>query len=506
MIKKIILAAALLLPGAAMAQQMSDITLAILEAYQKTLDENPEDFDTYYQRAVAYYQLSQYDKALQDLKAAIKHTPSKNADMLTREYSLRADVYQQMGDLNQALTAVDKALTISPKSYADLYKKGNLLLELGRNEEALASYRQMLSVKTHSQEGFFGMAQAEARMGNKAKAEEYMREARKSDQTSPLTYARLGDVYRDLDDKSTAVVSYLSCITMGGDMARPVGEIVKIAETDYNAYRQGMQYALEQTKESPMLTYIDARISAQAGAYKDAEKSLLKVMAQPDGRDASNLTEMARINLALGELNSALTFIKEALQIEPSSERNILKSQIELAAGNASESLLSASRAYNPAKSEIAPLLAMAKANIALNDAAAALESLNEAAMIDAENSETFLLRAYVNGNMLKNNKAETGDYQRAANGNAAQFPEIAYKAIAMYKAGNKEQADSYMKQSLADAGKTNNALLGAAIYYSQIGEITKASDFLAALKSRGYQNKYLMEIDKTPFLSIKNE
>ena len=82
---------ALCIAASASAQQINPITRAMLNGYTEILKSNPKDYQTLYERAAQYYQISQYDNALNDLTKAIEYTPAKDKDMRLSEFSLLAD-------------------------------------------------------------------------------------------------------------------------------------------------------------------------------------------------------------------------------------------------------------------------------------------------------------------------------------------------------------------------------------------------------------------------------
>lgn len=122
-IKHIFAISALAVASVAAAQQINPITKAVLDGYDLTLKENPKDYETLYQRAAQYYNLSMYDNALTDIAKAIDCTPEKDSEMRQREFSLMADIDIELKEYSKALAAIEKALEINPDSYGDLYKK-----------------------------------------------------------------------------------------------------------------------------------------------------------------------------------------------------------------------------------------------------------------------------------------------------------------------------------------------------------------------------------------------
>ncbi len=130
------------------AQQINPITRAMLNGYNEILKENPKDYNTLYERAAQYYSISQYDNALNDLTKALEFTPVKDKDLRLRELTLLADAATETSNYELALKAINDALQIQPDNYANLYKKGNILLYLNQPQDAYRVFASMQSLKS----------------------------------------------------------------------------------------------------------------------------------------------------------------------------------------------------------------------------------------------------------------------------------------------------------------------------------------------------------------------
>ena len=51
------------------------ISKAIMRVYEQQLEEDPQDYETYFKRAIEYYNHNQYAKALSDIDNALKYIP-----------------------------------------------------------------------------------------------------------------------------------------------------------------------------------------------------------------------------------------------------------------------------------------------------------------------------------------------------------------------------------------------------------------------------------------------
>lgn len=502
-LKTFLIVAALMGAMPVAAQQMSELTKAMFKAYEQALELDPQDYITYYRRAVEYFRLGEYERSEIDLADAMKYTPAKEADLMAHEYALQAEIFRAKGEYNQALTAIDKALTIDPKSYANLYMKGNIYLEMKEGEDAYRTFKQMLTLRSRSQEAFFGMARACVMTGNLDEARSLVEEAKNVDSSSALTYCRLGDINRDMGENDKATLNYITAVSLGKDIQRPIAALEDIALTDYDAYDRGFDYAIAQSGSAgESLAYIRGIVSSNTGHYQDAYEVLKGIADKSNDLSAAFLTRLAQSCLYLDKLPEARSYADRALSIDPIAEAYLVKSAIELADNQPANAILFASKAYLPADPDTESLIAQAKGYIAKNSPAEAITALNEAILIDGECLPALLLRAYTKEYLQNDKSGAKSDLERASNIDAKYFPEIAYKAMAQTLSGKTLDGESTIDAALK-RDSSADAYAGAAIYYAQTGNKEKAEEYRDKALDAGCENVFLLKSDKTPYLSF---
>lgn len=489
------------LPG--VAQRINPITKAVLDGYTEIIRENPKDYETLYQRAVQYYNLSLYDQALADAEAALRYTPEKNNAILReQEYSLLSDIYIQQKQYEKAFDAVSKALALEPDSYANTYKLGNVCLYLNKPEEAYAAFKTMQRMKSRSQEAFFGMARASIMLGNKSEAESLMKEAENADPSNYLTYCRLGDLCRELGEPEKAATNYLAAYSMANDPRRPLESLVDLSRKSPDAVNRALDYAISRSDSKLPLYYMKASLSLESGNYRDAENAAQALLKLPDGLDASVYRMLALSQHAQQRHEEAAANMDMAIKYRPDSENEVIKAGILLAT-DPKAALEYTEKAVRLDADYVPALITGAKANIMLGDGDKALALLNSAVMIDPGNLEALTLRGYVNSNLLNDGKLGVMDYQRAAAGESDAFPEFAYQALAKAKAGKQLDGDAIIEKALAaDSGK--DACYYAAVYYAQTGRLDKSVEMAGRAISQGFQNNYLLYESKEPGFNLQ--
>lgn len=504
-LRQIILAASLMTVSLVNAQHINEITQAMLGAYDQTLLEDPNDYITLYRRAVEYCRLERYDAAMLDIDKAIKLTSAKESDLLKSEYSLKSDIYIGMGDYNKAIECVDKALTVDPKSFADIYKKGNILLALEKADEAYSTFQQLLRLKSRSTEAMYGMARASVKRGNINEVNQLIAEIKNTDSTSPITYNRIGDIYCEMGDYEKGVVNYITALLMGNGSQRPINSLKGVAIDNYDAFKSGFLYAEEQSKDNAStLCYVRGVLSAQTGHYQDAYDALMSLAAvEPT---VGLLTHLSSVCLRLNKLAEAKKYADRAISAcndnHKASEALLVKSAVELAQGNPAAAMLNASKAYSPSSPDSESLMALAKAAVSAGEAKAALDALNEIVLLDADAIDALLLRAYVKKYMNNDLDGAEVDLKRASNVNVSEFPQLAYKALAQTLSGKTLDGQLTITEALKK-DNSGEAYIGAAVYYAQTGNAAKSSEYIDLARKAGFEDEYFIEVDKTPYISL---
>lgn len=485
------------------AQQINPITKAMLNGYTELLKENPKDYQTLYERAAQYYSLSRYEDAHTDLVKALEYTPAKEKALRESELSLMADVAIEMKNYDLALQSINEALALNPGNYAYTYKKGNILLYLNRPEEAYKVFASMQGMKSRSQEAYFGMAKACIAMKNYSEAEDLMKEAENADQSNYLTYCRLGDLYMDMEQPENAATNYLLGFTMAKESQRPLESLISLAGSNYNAVATALDFAADKAENRLPILFLKGNIACESGNFGQADVAFTQLLNNfQEAKIPGVYTRLAQAKLGENDLVGASQAIDNAITLGGGAEAYALKSEIDLANGDAAKAVQDAAKALTLDANSTAAMMAKAQAQIAAGDGKGAVETLNEAIMVAPDNQKALLLRAYANQDLLKNGRAAVGDLNRVILEEAVTFPEVTYKGIAQVKAGKKMDGDATVENALKTA-TTKDDLYWAAVYYAQTGNLEKANEMLEKATYAGYQNQYAIKGDNTPWLNI---
>ncbi len=482
------------------AQQISPLAKAMLDGYSKVLSDNPKDYQTLYERAAQYYNLSNYDAALLDISKSIEYTPAKETALLSQEYSLLTDIRMQLGEYEKALDAVDKALGYNPESYADIYKKGNICLYLNKPDEAYRAFTQLQRFKNRSQEAFFGMAKARIMQGNTSEAKALMNEAEKAFPGNWLTYCRLGDLERDMKNNDAAATRYISAFALAENTSRPLESLLSLGAEDYASVARAFDSAIAQTQNKLPLYFLKANIANRAGAYNDAADTFSLLLKDEQGQAPGVYASYAESLMALNRLPEAVEAAHKAADGSPTVANFSLLSRCLLGSGDAREASLIALKAYSADPSSPEAMEALAEAQSAAGNYNEALTVLNELIMSNPENLGAIVTRASIKDKSGDLQGAK-GDYQRGANFLPQTKDETILVAFCKNKLGKIMDAEALVSPLAPDADKDTAFMLAG--YYAQTGDVEKGRSMLQRAVSQGYANLYELNADTNSLLNV---
>jgi tetratricopeptide (TPR) repeat protein len=121
---------------------------------------------------------------------------------------LRALIEMNAGDLDSALGDMKEALAMNAHDRDNLQLDGDILMKLGRTEDAIAVYRQILEIDPVNRFALTSLGYASRTAGRDQDAEKYFQRLEQADPTLYIPYLALGDLYTARRDFTKAQISY----------------------------------------------------------------------------------------------------------------------------------------------------------------------------------------------------------------------------------------------------------------------------------------------------------
>jgi len=100
--------------------------------------------DAYINRGQHYYEIKEYDRAIEDFNRAIPLKPK----WVQMAYGNRGNVYYAKGEDDKAIDSYDQAIAINPKYASALTARGLLYEKAGAIERAKSDFRAALAADT----------------------------------------------------------------------------------------------------------------------------------------------------------------------------------------------------------------------------------------------------------------------------------------------------------------------------------------------------------------------
>ena len=195
-----------------------------------------------------------------------------------------ADFYNKSGEPQKAIPFSRKSLEIYPKGFVAQYNLGRSYLLMGKIEEALVQFENVLALKPGSPQILAILALTHKSLGNDKKALYLVEKALSKNPKDPETYCTIGDIYRELGSYEKALEVYQKGLALDKNYVRLYLSLGK--------------------------TY------TRMGNSKEALASYEKALAlAPDALDVNY--ELGQIYITLGQYEKSVEFYKKAINLMP---------------------------------------------------------------------------------------------------------------------------------------------------------------------------------------------
>ncbi len=121
---------------------------------------------------------------------------------------LRALIRMDQGHLEEALKDMTAALALTPRDPNSLQLEGDLLMRMGRTQDAIVVFQKVLDLDPHSRFALTSLGYASRAAGDDASAEKYFTLLAKDYPTSYVPFLALGDLYTSRHQYTRAETAY----------------------------------------------------------------------------------------------------------------------------------------------------------------------------------------------------------------------------------------------------------------------------------------------------------
>ena len=201
---------------------------------------------------------------------------------------LRALIRMNAGDLDSALGDMKEALALNAHGRDDLQLDGDIMMKLGRTEDAIAVYKQVLAADPDNRFALISIGYASRAMGRDQVAEKYFQRLEQADRSLYIPYLALGDLYtarreftkaEDSYSKGYALAPQKSMILAGGMNAAIEAHDLSLAATWLSRVTNEME------KEPQILREKERYLSFKGQYLESAEVGQEAIKVLPRDRD-----------------------------------------------------------------------------------------------------------------------------------------------------------------------------------------------------------------------------
>jgi tetratricopeptide (TPR) repeat protein len=253
-----------------------------IAAYKRAEDLEPGDLQTMDALAQALLSNEDLDAALKEYQSLAQADP-ENADALSHV----AEIQRRQGKYEDALITVRKARKLDPKSLEAGFNEGLLLDILGRFDEAVQTYQEMVDATSHANGAY-----TDEEKNNRA-----------------IFLERLGTVLLEENKVDDAVAAYQKMIDMGGSSAERGYQGQVDAYRDAKEYDKAIEVSRKAVAGDPKNRDLKLMLAGELADQGKPDEALAMAKGLLDGATSD---EQRGVWLAIGQMNVRLRRYKDA--------------------------------------------------------------------------------------------------------------------------------------------------------------------------------------------------
>ena len=231
---------------------------------------------------------------------------------------LRALIKMEAGDLHAALADIKDALSINAHDRDDLQLDGDILMKLGRTEDAITVYKEILATDAVNRFALISLGYASRAAGRDQDAERYFQRLEQADTKLYVPYLALGDLYTARQEFTKAEDSYSKGYLLAPQKALIQAGGMNAAIEAHNLSLAGIwlsRVTHEMEKEPQILRETERYLSFMGKYQESAEVGREAIIALPRDRDV--VVYLGYDLLRLGKYDDLLVLTTQYVDILP---------------------------------------------------------------------------------------------------------------------------------------------------------------------------------------------
>jgi tetratricopeptide (TPR) repeat protein len=400
------------------------------------------------------------------------------------EYLEQGETLASEGLIEEALSRFEQALESAPGNPEAIEAVGRALLNLGRLEEAEASFLDALEIDPEWVAPRMGLALVALGRDEPFKIVHHLERAIEADPGYPESYVELGRYYGYMGEPALAKATFERWTGRhpeDADMLINAGLTLFDASDFAEAYaffEKAVEAATEEEQRSGALTF-RANALDMLGRYDEAVVAYEEVIAEtPEWWEAH--ANLGICHARNGRMERAEAAFRRGLADCPGSPeiRDELAAHLLAQGGDLQEALKLSEEAVALGRDEIRHLITLGEVKLALEDDEGAAESYRAVLALDPENPDAHLELGILHERRGEAAEAEEHFIEslKADPGN----PRALYSYASLYyTADDLESAEEILERAVAADAEYSPALSALASIRARRGEYGEALDFI---------------------------
>ena len=510
-VKRIVLSLAVACSVLCAVGQSSDavvrdkMTSAVMKVYDDHLAQNPSDYNVLFARAHQHYYDGDYTAALTDVNQALLITPKTDKELRFDEYILRARISDARQDYVSELADLRLAQEIQPKSLPclDMVAKANL--KLGNLDAAEKSFKSILRAESLNYDAMYGLAQVYQARGNAKEAINQVTKAVELFRVEPQVYVNRADIFARQGEIGAAVQDLLQGMSVG-DGGLAAQRLFDLSDMNYDGVMNALADIADRSAENGGLyRYLRANLAIDHCKYKQAldDLNMVKRTRQYDSPNVDY--NIAKCCLEMARYDEALNHVDQAIARNPAEpEYYLVKSLAEYYAGDGgnNDAAMEALDRCSLTFPQYVPMLVAKAALLSSQEKdKEALGFLNAAVSNDPNSAEALLARGLLL-RRLGYDKLATRDLNTVAlMGDDPQD----LKGVALSELSRDNDAFIWLRNITSALQPGGENYYYAALFMAAKGDNFRALDFLQKAVENGFSSLYRLRDDALSPVNLKS-
>jgi tetratricopeptide (TPR) repeat protein len=400
------------------------------------------------------------------------------------EFLQQGETMASEGLIEEALARFEQALDAAPENPEVIEAVGRALLNLGRLEEAEASFLDALELDPEWVAPRMGLAMVALSRDEPFKIVHHLERAIETEPGYPDAYVELGRYYGFMGEPALAKATFerwTGRVPGDADMLINAG-LTLFDAADYaealEFFEKAIEVATDEAQKSGARTF-RANALDMLGRYAEAVSAYEEVIdGTPDWWEAH--ANLGICHARNGDLARAEAAFRRGLEDCPGSPeiRDELAAHLLALGKNPAEALKLSEEAVALGRDEIRHLITLGEARLAIGDDAGSAEAYEAVISLDPENPEAHLELGILNEREGHMERAEE-HFVESLKADPANPRALYSYASLYYTADDLEVAEEILERAIAADARYSPALSALASIQARRGEFGDALDYI---------------------------